>query len=376
MKNAPKLAAGLRRRHPLLACGPHSAPNSRNMRVPCWLATTGVVSLLLLLLWQSRSNSLPARPNARFGFVHVPKAAGLAITRIVLGPTCSDVAVEKRAHTQLESDVLAAGLRPLIVLRPPLQRLRSAFDFWQHGSSELSGLQATSPQSKMLLLHQRRIPWELFLDGLLNESSPHRSSVHVMTTAGQALSGWAWGVHFAPLHHFVDREDARAIFVCYSRELMASRLSCMAEELQMRCNFSSVAEVNPTLKGTGPPAREAGRERPVPPVPPQLRRLLRARLAADEAIYARHCSQCTRFTKCCHSVGRTGDRRPSRVRELAAGMVGGVAARGVRQLQEDDRVRGRRVELGERPVVCRAGSSCRVVKVGRSILGSQVDLST
>jgi hypothetical protein len=335
------------------------------MRVPRWLVTTSVVSLLLLLLWQSRSHTPPARPNARFGFVHVPKAAGLAITRVVLEPTCSDVALEKRAHTQRESDVLAVGLRPVVVLRPPLQRLRSAFDFWQHGSSELSGLQAASPQSKMLLLRQRRLSWESFLDGLLNSSSAHRSSVQIMTTGGQALSGWAWGVHFAPLHHLVDREDARTVFVCYSREWMAARFSCMAEELQMRCNFSSMAQVNPTREATDLFGGEAGHERPVPPVPPHLRRLLRTRLAADEAMYARHCSHCTRSFKCCHSVGRAGGPQSLRGRELAAGMAGGAAAPGARRLPDGDLVRRSRVKPAEMPIMCR-GRSCR---------GSKADLA-
>lgn len=322
--------------------------------MPCWLVTSSFVSLLLLLLWESRSNRPPARPNARFGFVHVPKAAGLAITRAVVGPACSDVAVERWAHTQRESDVLAAGLRPLVVLRPPLQRLRSAFDFWQHGSSELSGLQAASPQSKMLLLRQRRLPWESFLDGLLNESSPHRATVRIMTSAGQALSGWAWGVHFAPLRHFVDREDARTVFVCYSRERMAARLSCMAEELRMRCNFSAAAKVNPTRRATGPSASEAGRS-----VPPQLKGLLWARLAEDEAIYARHCSRCTRADACCHSSGQAGDGRLG-----TAGMTGSAASPAARrQLQEKGLVRRRRVGQGERPVSCH-GRSCQGNKEG------------
>eukprot|EP00967_Tisochrysis_lutea_P019418 scaffold22058_cov39-Tisochrysis_lutea.AAC.2 len=157
----------------------------------------------------------------------------------------------------------------------------------------------------MLLARQRQLGWEAFLDGLLNESSPHRSTVQVMTHSAQSLSGWAWGVHFAPLHYFVDRQDARTVYVCYSRHQMRNRLACMAEDMKMRCNFSAISVTNPTRgnKGHSTSARSESRDRLLSSVPPRLQQLLQIRLSLDEAIYGRHCSHCEATSRCCHSTG-------------------------------------------------------------------------
>jgi hypothetical protein len=96
-------------------------------------------ALLFFLLRQARDggNHAPDRPSARFAFVHVPKTGGQAVRRCAFEPSCSDVRVSPRAHDFTEANALAAGLSPIIVLRPPLERFKSAFTFWVSGSNDM-----------------------------------------------------------------------------------------------------------------------------------------------------------------------------------------------------------------------------------------------
>ena len=282
------------------------------IRVPLWLVLSTFAAFALLLRLESSATAPPPGlepgelPTARFGLVHVPKTGGLAV-RHALGDRCDDIVIERRAHSTAESDVLKVGLRPLVVLRAPLERLQSSFDFWQQGSSELSALSRGNPQATLLLKPARRLPWEGFLDGLLNGSSPHRATAQLIVNAPQALASWAWSAHFHPLRRFVDKEDPRSVYVCYSRRLLAQRLACMAAAVGVRCLFNATGNVNPTRR-----QKRAASAEPV--VPPHLLAPLQRYLSDDEAIFRRHCGACAAEASCCHSgrdaAGGAQGRRP------------------------------------------------------------------
>eukprot|EP00965_Chrysotila_dentata_P256874 6212702-Pleurochrysis_carterae.AAC.1 len=266
------------------------------LSVPRWLVAVALTTLTWLVAREAvgKSASMHQRnKRARFRFVHIPKTGGLAFRTELSRPgSCSaiDFNSARREHADLESNVIAAGKRPILVLREPLARLHSAFQFWKHGTKLLR--MHRSPQSKGLFNVVRRMRFDDFLEGILNSSSPWSAQATMITDAPQSVGGWAWKEHFEPQSHWMNQESPHTTVVCYSDENLASRFSCMAAGLGINCNFSTMAVVNPTDRRTHTPTLE-----------PALMTKIRDHLKSDYTLYEKYCGLCTNSCLCCHSVG-------------------------------------------------------------------------
>jgi len=302
------------------------------IRLPCLRLQHVVYSApfgMLLLIFRSDAktggNWVPERPSARFAFVHVPKTGGQSVRRCALEPSCSDVRVSPRAHAFTESSALAAGLAPIVILRHPLERLRSAFVYWQKGSM-LIRQSGVGSYGSGLRAKARGLTFERFVHGYANASasSALRAQVAEIVNAPQFVGGWAWSAHFASSRTWADRESPRTVFVCYSQSAMTARLECLGASLGIRCNFSHLARLNPARSDremaprtfpsilassdraqTRPSDQTAGAGAIVDVA---LLQLLRQRLGADFELHERHCSMCTASCQCCHSLVPTGVR--------------------------------------------------------------------
>ena len=280
----------------------------------------------------------PSHSSAPFIFVHVPKTGGISLRELLSSPggrDCLDLAHEgSRAHELKESQALAARKSPVVILREPLERLSSAFEFWRGGSElgELSKMRG--PQEKLMLkqLAPQNMKFETFLDGLVNRSSPHASRANTIVNMPRHLSGWAWSAHFANQTKWADVDSPNTTFVCYDGRGLRERLRCAFGALRLRCNISKLGRRNSLPKPRGklkkpPPALGS--------LPPQMRDLVRAHFAQDYELYERHCGGCTPRCRCCHR---------------AAGAAGAIASGGC------DASLGRRLR-GYRSVTPAASSS-------------------
>ena len=104
--------------------------------------------------WHRPSSKVPP-----FFFLHVPKAGGQSARRHLASCTGA-VELEADAHVTSESMVLARGQRPLVVLREPLDRLRSAYEFWRGGSDMKSMRKLRGPaiERRAVLAHALHPP--------------------------------------------------------------------------------------------------------------------------------------------------------------------------------------------------------------------------
>ena len=283
------------------------------LQVPLPLVVLICVVCVALLAYENgvlRAMSRVGKPRARFWFVHVPKAGGTAVENCILRG-CPDLEGEGTGHAVTESAAMADARRPVLILRQPLERLRSAFEFFKRGSdmynprTVLSSPQTPSHLRKAYAV-ARQLTWPRFVDGLTNASSDVRDSVLTITTqSSRQLGAWAWTEHWMPTTHWADIGSNASLFVCYSDTLLKHRLQCAADEVGLRCDFSGLGTVNPTAREgkdrVGPAAATA---------PPPLEELseaqseaLGAMLRDDQALYDRHCGGCDERCACCHSVG-------------------------------------------------------------------------
>jgi hypothetical protein len=135
-----------------------------------WARRFGVVGVLILCMWwrAHESSQLLSSSPAPYVLVHIPKTGGQSLRKLLHGGQCADSLIHEgaNAHELTESRVIAAGKRPIVILREPLERLHSAFLFWRHGS-EMPSLRALrSPQATLLLGSKQQmenVSFDLFL---------------------------------------------------------------------------------------------------------------------------------------------------------------------------------------------------------------------
>lgn len=263
---------------------------------------TPFVSKLLPHQWPSNEDSSGA---ARL--VHVPKTGGAAIVNHLRSHRACP-AMDGGGHEATEATALAHGQMPLIVLRDPLARLHSAFEYWQRGS-EVHKRRPMAQLNQMYTALQAALPdFAAFVDGLTNSSSPRRPDVQRVVHTPHVLSDWVWDAHFKPQSHWAERESAKSVFVCYTPAL-GPRLQCIADESPTLrgCNFSSMRVVNRT------PRRPTDALKPTPAqqLSEAQRAAVRAHFARDYALHERYCGRCRRECACCHASGR-GETRVAR----------------------------------------------------------------
>ena len=276
------------------------------------------VSCVLLMAYEHggavRAVRRVGKPRARFWFVHVPKAGGTAIENCILRG-CADIEGEGTGHAVTESVAMADGRWPVIILRQPLERLRSAFEFFKQGSEMYNPRTVlASPQTPSHLRKAyaaaRELTWPRFVDGLTNVSSDVRDTVLTITTqSSRQLGSWAWTEHWMPTTHWADVDSNASLFVCYSGTLLRHRLQCAADEVGLRCDFSGLGTINPTARedrGAGHvagAAGAAGAASPLEELSEAQSAALRELLRDDQALYDRHCGGCEARCACCHSAG-------------------------------------------------------------------------
>uniref|UniRef100_A0A7S0NQF8 Sulfotransferase domain-containing protein n=1 Tax=Calcidiscus leptoporus TaxID=127549 RepID=A0A7S0NQF8_9EUKA len=232
--------------------------------------------------------------RARFALVHIPKTGGQAF-RLLARHACDNaIAVEAKAHSTVESHVLARGQEPILILREPLERLASAFYFWKHGSELRSMRQLRGPQATVLMQDLQRTPMSFrdFLVGYVNSTSPWHGRVHAIINMPRHLSGWAWSAHFRSQMEWIDLESPRSSFVCYSDRHYSARLGCLMRELNLNCNLSSLRTVNRHLGG-GASSHEKLQQ-----LPHALQRAVLLKLHADYKLFQRYCGTCTPECTC------------------------------------------------------------------------------
>ena len=276
------------------------------------LGRAGPLLLLLgvaFLCHQYVSDLLPGRrpsnddSSGAVRLVHIPKTGGAAIvTHLRVNRACP--AMDGGGHEVTEATALARSQTPLIVLREPLERLQSAFEYWRQGS-EVHKHQPLPQLAQLQSALQAMLPdLSAFVDGLTNTTSARRAAVTSILRTPHILNNWVWDAHFKPQGHWIEHESERSIFVCYSRRL-GRRLQCVADELPALagCNFSSLRVVNKTP----PPSSKRSQQQPL--LSESHQHAIRSYFARDYALYEHYCGDCLPTCRCCHASGR-GSTKP------------------------------------------------------------------
>ena len=259
-------------------------------------------------------------------FVHVPKTGGGAVvTHLRLRGGCP--AMDGGGHDVTERTALERSQVPLIVLREPLSRLQSAFEYWRKGS-EVHAPRASAQVAQVQRELLAALPdFGAFLDGFTNRSSHRRhAAVLQLLRMPHHLSEHAWDAHFKPQVQWVDRESERSVFVCYERAQLGRRLQCVVDERQdllKGCNFSALSLVNYTPRRAKATAMQQ--------LSGPQRRAIRALYARDFELYERYCGTCHRACACCHARGKGRPVVASCSQKLHGG---GAAARRRVQLRQ------------------------------------------
>ena len=250
------------------------------------------------LIWLSRSapdSSVLASASVVHVLVHIPKTGGQSLRKLLSTDACSGAAHEgSHAHALVESRVLAAGKRPLVVLREPLERLHSAYEYWRTGSEMPSMRKLRSPQATLMLRKLSGISFAQFLEGFANKTSPYAAAAETIIHLPRHISGWAWEDHFAPQRQWMDVESHNTTIVCYDSKLLRERVRCALDALHLRCNTSALGHTNRLVHGQTSPS--------ITSLQTSLRAMVRARLRADYSLYERHCARCGAHCRCCHRI--------------------------------------------------------------------------
>ena len=280
--------------------------------VPAPVALAAALACLIVIVALSQAGGVAdavmrqlGRPHARFWFVHLPKAGGTAVVRLIQRGRCPDMGVEGDDHSVTASAALAAGHQPVLILRSPLSRLKSAFTYFKHGS-ELYRARAAGraspqhpPQSRAASRAARHLDWVAFVDGLTNASSPARAAARAVTGAGRVL-------HFRPARHWADAKNGSTLYVCFSKRpgLLRRRLECAARAVGMRCGgLSELSTVNPSRAAAGEHGDDAAAG-----LSAAQRAALRELQRDEWELFDAHCGGCADSGDsgpgrgCCHSV--------------------------------------------------------------------------
>ena len=255
----------------------------------------------------------------RFMFIHIPKTAGHSVRERIHYRCQDEIAQEGGiAHTVVESRALAAGKRPIVVLREPIERLHSSFWFYVAGSNATYMRKGRGPQSQALVSDRSSRTLDAnqtflnFLDGLVNSTSPWRAYSLSIARAPQRMSGWTWSAHFDPQAKWLDADSPNTTVVCYDKRELGDRLRC-ALRAHVACDFSALNRQNVGRHAAGDAHGPS-----VHSLPPALRQLVLAAFKADYRLYHEHCGgaggAARRAPPLCAGAGASSRTRRSRAR--------------------------------------------------------------
>ena len=158
-----------------------------------------------------------------FGFVHIPKTGGTAIRDVLEAPSlrraCPGLHFY-RNHERTERQWQRRGFHSILVLRDPVDRFRSAFDYAAFGSDKYSNrdwrLGRHFGNASGFAASLRNTKYDDLLSSSSSSSSSLSSSRDSGAVAWNVIKHREHGVQFRPAVRWVDGDAKRRTVVCYN----------------------------------------------------------------------------------------------------------------------------------------------------------------